>query len=198
MAMKTMIRPQPLVVLVMLYGVLGARFGRVHHLAVASGAEAIHALCVKIPGFKRFLRFSEERGLNYAIFRGKKNLSESEIGMRQDTVDPIRIAPIVIGSKGGGLFATIAGLALVVIGAVTQQYYLVAAGAGLMIGGIAMSMSPSPAGILDKEGDGNRPSYAFGGAVTTMAQGRCKPLLYGERDIGGALISAGIFSEDQQ
>lgn len=198
MAMKAMIRPQPLVVLVMLYGVLGARFGRVHHLAVASGAEAIHALCVKIPGFKRFLRFSEERGLNYAIFRGKKNLSESEIGMRQETVEPIRIAPIVIGSKGGGLFATIAGLALVVIGAVTQQYYLVAAGAGLMIGGIAMSMSPSPAGILDKEGDGNRPSYAFGGAVTTMAQGRCKPLLYGERDIGGALISAGIFSEDQQ
>ena len=198
MAMKTLIRPQPLVVLVMLYGVLGARFGRVHHLAVASGAEAIHALCVKIPGFKRFLRFSEERGLNYAIFRGKKNLSENEIGMRQDTVEPIRIAPIVIGSKGGGLFATIAGLALVVIGAVTQQYYLVAAGAGLMIGGIAMSMSPSPAGILDKEGDGNRPSYAFGGAVTTMAQGRCKPLLYGERDIGGALISAGIFSEDQQ
>ena len=198
MAMKTMIRPQPLVVLVMLYGVLGSRFGRVHHLAVASGAEAIHALCVKIPGFKRFLRFSEERGLNYAIFRGKKNLSENEIGMRQDTVEPIRIAPIVIGSKGGGLFATIAGLALVVIGAVTQQYYLVAAGAGLMIGGIAMSMSPSPAGILDKEGDGNRPSYAFGGAVTTMAQGRCKPLLYGERDIGGALISAGVFSEDQQ
>ncbi|HCS07725.1 MAG TPA: phage tail protein [Pseudomonas sp.] len=196
--MKTMIRPQPLVVLVMLYGVLGARFGRVHHLAVASGAEAIHALCVKIPGFKRFLRFSEERGLNYAIFRGKKNLSENEIGMRQDTVESIRIAPIVIGSKGGGLFATIAGLALVVIGAVTQQYYLAAAGVGLMIGGIAMSMSPSPAGILDKEGDGNRPSYAFGGAVTTMAQGRCKPLLYGERDIGGALISAGVFSEDQQ
>lgn len=198
MAMKTIIRPQPLVVLVMLYGVLGARFGRIHHLAVASGAEAIHALCVKIPGFKRFLRFSEDRGLNYAIFRGKKNLSESEIGMRQDTVEPIRIAPIVIGSKGGGLFATIAGLALIVVGVVTQQYYLAAAGAGLMIGGIAMSMSPSPAGILGAEGDGNKPSYAFGGAVTTTAQGRCKPLLYGERDIGGALISSGIYSEDQK
>lgn len=198
MAMKTVIPPQPLVVLVMLYGVLGARFGRIHHLAVASGAEAIHALCVKVPGFKRFLRFSEERGLTYAVFRGKRNLSESEIQMRQETVEPIRIAPIVIGSKGGGLFATIAGLALIVVGAVTGQYYLSAAGAGLMIGGIAMSMSPSPLGILDKEADGNRPSYAFGGAVTTTAQGRCKPLLYGERDIGGALISAGVFSEDQQ
>lgn len=198
MAMKTMIRPQPLVVLVMLYGILGARFGRVHHLAVSSPSEAVHALCVKVPGFKRFLRFSEERGLSYAIFRGKKNLNESEMEMRQDTAEPIRIAPIVIGSKGGGLFATIAGLALVVIGAVTQQYYLAAAGVGLMIGGIAMSMSPSPVGILDNEGDGNKPSYAFGGAVTTLAQGRCKPLLYGERDIGGALISAGVFSEDQQ
>lgn len=198
MAMRTTFRPQPLVVLVMLYGVLGARFGRVHHLAVSSGAEAIHALCVKIPGFKRFLRLSEERGLTYAIFRGKQNLTEQEIEMRQDTIEPIRIAPIVIGSKGGGIFATIAGLALAVIGAVTGQYYLIAVGAGLMLGGMAMMMSPSPMGVLDKEGDGNRPSYAFGGAVTTMAQGRCKPLLYGERDIGGALISAGIFSEDQQ
>ena len=89
-------------------------------------------------------------------------------------------------------------LALIVVGVVTQQYYLAAAGAGLMIGGIAMSMSPSPAGILGIEGDGNKPSYAFGGAVTTTAQGRCKPLLYGERDIGGALISSGIYSEDQK
>lgn len=197
MAMRAVVRPQPLVVLVKLYGVLGARFGRIHHLAVASGAEAVHALCVTIPGFKRFLRFSEERGLTYAVFRGKQNLSESEMEMRQDTVEPIRIAPIVIGSKSGGLFATIAGLALMV-SAIWLGPAAFAAGAGLMLGGIAMSMSPSPMGVLDKEGDGNRPSYAFGGAVTTMAQGRCKPLLYGERDIGGALISAGVFSEDQQ
>ena len=197
MAMITAVRPQPLVVLVILYGVLGARFGRVHHLAVSSCAEAVHALCVKIPGFRRFLRFSEERGLTYAVFRGKQNLSESEMEMRLDTVEPIRIAPIVVGSKIGGLFATIAGLALMV-SAIWLGPAAFAAGAGLMLGGIAMSMSPSPMGVLDKEGDGNRPSYAFGGAVTTMAQGRCKPLLYGERDIGGDLISAGVFSEDQQ
>jgi predicted phage tail protein len=198
MAMRTMVAPQPLVVLVLLYGVLGARFGREHRLAVTSGAEAIHALCVTIPGFKRFLRFSEERGLTYAVFRGKQNLVEDEVEMRSDSIEPIRIAPIVIGSKSGGLFATIAGLALVVVGAISGQYYLSAIGAGLMMGGIAMSMSPSPAGLLNNEGDGNKPSYAFGGAVTTTAQGRCKPLLYGERDIGGALGSAGVYAEDQQ
>ncbi|MNN93979.1 Bacteriophage lambda tail assembly protein I [compost metagenome] len=66
-----------------------------------------------------------------------------------------------------------------------------------MLGGIAMNMAPSTTGLLGEEGDGNKSSYAFGGAVTTTAQGRCKPLLYGERDIGGALASTGVYAEDQ-
>ncbi len=187
----------PAVVAVRLYGVLGSRFGRVHHLAVASCSEAIHALCVMLPGFRRFLRLGHERGLEFAVFRGRRNLGESELEMRSSLSDDIRIAPVVIGSKSGGLFATIAGAALIVIGAITQQYWLAAIGAGLMLGGVAMNMAPSTAGLLGEEGDGNKSSYAFGGAVTTTAQGRCKPLLYGERDVGGALASAGIYAEDQ-
>lgn len=187
----------PAVVSVRLYGVLGARFGRIHHLAVASCSEAIHALCVMVPGFRRFLRLGRERGLEFAVFRGKHNVAENELEMRSNRTDDIRIAPIVVGSKSGGLFATIAGAALIVIGAITQQYWLAAIGAGLMLGGVAMNMAPSTAGLLGDEGDGNKSSYAFGGAVTTTAQGRCKPLLYGERDVGGALASAGIYAEDQ-
>ena len=197
MAARTLITAQPLVVRVMLYGVLGARFGREHRLAVHSCAEAIHALCVSIPGFKRFLRLSEERGLTFAVFRGKQNLSVDEMDMRSGRAEPIRIAPIVMGRKAG-LFQTIAGIALIVVGAITQQYYLVAAGAGLAIGGVATLLSPSPAGLLGQEDSGNKASYAFGSAVTTTAQGRCKPLLYGERDIGGALGSVGIYAADQQ
>jgi len=187
----------PPVVEVRLYGVLGSRFGREHRLAVRSGAEAVHALCVMVPGFRRFLRLAEERGLTFAVFRGRQNLAEDELGMRCDGTEPIRIAPIVVGSKLGGLLATIAGLALMV-----ASFWLgpmaFAAGAGLLLGGVAMMMSPSPGSLLNSEEDGNKPSYAFGGAVTTTAQGRCKPLLYGERDIGGALGSAGIYAEDQQ
>ncbi len=197
MAARTLITAQPLVVRVMLYGVLGARFGREHRLAVHSCAEAIHALCVSIPGFKRFLRLSEERGLTFAVFRGKQNISADEMDMRSGRPEPIRIAPIVVGRKAG-LFQTIAGIVLVVIGVITQQYYLAAAGAGMAIGGVAAMLSPSPAGLLGQEDSGNKASYAFGSAVTTTAQGRCKPLLYGERDIGGALGSAGIYAEDQQ
>jgi predicted phage tail protein len=187
----------PPVVEVRLYGVLGVRFGRLHRLAVRSGAEAVYALCVLVPGFRRFLRLSEERGLAFAVFRGKQNVSEDELNMRCDSAEPIRIAPIVVGSKSGGLFSAIAGLVLI-----AASYWLgpqaFSAGVGLMVGGVAMMMSPSPGSLLNKEDEGNKPSYAFGGAVTTTAQGRCKPLLYGERDIGGALGSAGIYAEDQQ
>lgn len=187
----------PPVVEVRLYGVLGSRFGRLHRLAVRSGAEAVYALCVLVPGFRRFLRLSEERGLEFAVFRGRQNVPEDELNMRCDSSEPIRIAPIVMGSKSGGLFSTIAGLALIV-----ASYWLgptaLSIGVGLLVGGVAMMMSPSPASLLNKEEEGNKSSYAFGGAVTTTAQGRCKPLLYGERDIGGALGSAGIYAEDQQ
>lgn len=196
--MTAVLRDMPPVLEVRLYGVLGSRFGRVHQLAVRSGAEAIHALCVMVPGFRRFLRLSEERGLTFAVFRGRQNLPQEELSMSCDSTEPIRIAPIVIGSKGVGLFAAIAGVVMIAVGLYSGQWNLAAAGAGLLLGGMATMMAPSLGSLLNKEDDGNKSSYAFGGAVTTTAQGRCKPLLYGERDIGGAVGSAGIYAEDQQ
>jgi len=196
--MTTVFSDMPPVLEVRLYGVLGSRFGRVHQLAVRSGAEAIHALCVMVPGFRRFLRLSEERGLTFAVFRGRQNLPQEELSMSCDSNEPIRIAPIVIGSKGVGLFAAIAGVVMIAVGLYSGQWNLAAAGAGLLLGGMANMMAPSLGSLLNKEDDGNKSSYAFGGAVTTTAQGRCKPLLYGERDIGGAVGSAGIYAEDQQ
>jgi predicted phage tail protein len=196
--MTTLFSDTPPVIEVRLYGVLGSRFGRVHQLAVRSGAEAIHALCVMVPGFRRFLRLSEERGLTFAVFRGRQNLPQEELSMSGESTEPIRIAPIVIGSRGVGLFAAIAGVVMIALGLYSGQWNLAAAGAGLLLGGMATMMAPSLGSLLNKEDDGNKSSYAFGGAITTTAQGRCKPLLYGERDIGGAVGSAGIYAEDQQ
>lgn len=196
--MSTFINDNPPVIEVRLYGVLGTRFGRVHRLAVRSGAEAVYALCVMVPGFKRFLRMAEERGLTFAVFRGKRNLAEAELPMGGSTTEPVRIAPVIIGSKLSGILTAIAGIVLVAVGLYTGNAGLVAGGIGLTVGGVATLMAPSPPSLLNQEEDGNKPSYAFGGAITTTAQGRCKPLLYGERDIGGAIGSAGIYAEDQQ
>ncbi|MGT3282611.1 tail assembly protein, partial [Yersinia enterocolitica] len=43
----------------------------------------------------------------------------------------------------------------------------------------------------------NTASYAFGGPVNTVAQGNPVAIGYGERRIGGAIISAGVYAEDK-
>jgi predicted phage tail protein len=182
---------------VRLYGVLGARFGRVFRLAVGSPAEAIRALCVQLPGFEQFLATSRERGLTYAVFYGRRNLAEAELQLAGAQGD-IRIAPVIIGSKSGGLFQTVLGAVLVGVGVMTGNVWLASAGAGMMAGGVVQMLAPQATGLSGREAPENKPSYAFGGPVNTTAQGNPVGLLYGKRRIGGAIISGGIYAEDQQ
>lgn len=73
-----------------------------------------------------------------------------------------------------------------------------AAGASITLGGVVQMISPQATGLASKQSSDNRASYAFGGVTNTAAQGYPVPLLYGRRRIGGAIISAGIYVEDQQ
>lgn len=189
-----------------LYGPLGVKFGRVHRFAVGTAKEAIKALCVNFDGFEAYLMDAQKNGMTFSVFRGKHNLSEDafkDMGGIQD----IRIAPILIGSKKAGAFQTILGAVLVVAGVVisvmssgTMSAFgaqMALAGGMMMAGGIYQMLSPQAQGLKDRQDPDNRPSYAFGGAVNTVAMGNPVPVLYGERIQGGALISAGIWAEDQ-
>lgn len=60
-----------------LHGPLGAAFGRVHRLAVSSPAEAVRAMCALYPGFKAFLMQAKDKGMTFAVFRGKENINET-------------------------------------------------------------------------------------------------------------------------
>lgn len=189
--------------MVRLYGVLGAKFGRYHRLVVSTPQEAIKALSVTIPGFERFLQTAKDRGLTFAIFNGKRNIGRDELEFFG--TDDIRIAPIIIGSKSGGVFQTILGAVLVVAGFVASftpfaaaSPYLYMSGASMMLGGVVQMLSPMQGGLAMRESPDNKPSYAFGGPVNTIAQGNPVPIGYGKRRIGGAVISAGIYAEDQQ
>ncbi|AOM40030.1 tail assembly protein [Xenorhabdus hominickii] len=185
---------------VRLYGVLGAQFGREHKLVVASPQEAIHALSVLIDGFEQFLLTAKERGLTFAVFNGQRNISRDELALSGDT--DIRIAPMIIGSKRAGVFQVILGAVMVVAGAfmwaTPYGVPLVMSGASMMLGGVVQMLSPMPGGLARREDPDNKPSYAFGGPVNSIAQGNPVPLGYGQRRIGGAIISAGIYAEDQQ
>ncbi|WES90505.1 tail assembly protein [Dickeya fangzhongdai] len=200
--MKVAIEYQPLRN-IRLYGVLGTTFGRVHRLAVATPHEAIRALCVLLPGFEAYLNTSKRRGLIYAIFSGKTNISADELEADHGSGD-IRIAPVITGSKQAGLFQVIAGAALAALmwwnplgwSAATVAAGYMAAGS-MAVGGVIQMLSPQARGLAISESADNKASYAFGSVKNTAAQGYPVPLLYGKRRIGGAIISAGIYVEDQ-
>lgn len=189
---------------VKLYGVLRKHFGREYLLDVHSTRDAILALCNMVPGFEKFLATGEERGLVFTVFSGTRNLSAEELDLQGDDGGDIRIAPIIQGSKQAGLFQAVLGAVLIVAGAFTFGATsaigaaMIAGGAGLALGGVVQMLSPTPkTGSLDRNEDGNNPSYGFGSAVTTIAQGNPYPVLYGEREIGGAVESGGIYTQDR-
>lgn len=189
---------------VKLYGVLRKHFGREYLLDVQSPRDAVQALCIMLPGFEKFLATGEERGLVFTVFSGRRNLAPEELGLQGSDAEEIRIAPIIQGSKQGGLFQVVLGAVLVVAGVFTGGLTsglgiaLMAGGAALALGGVVQMLSPTAkTGSLDRNEDGNNPSYGFGSAVTTIAQGNPYPVLYGEREIGGAIESGGVYPQDQ-
>ncbi|WP_115560008.1 tail assembly protein [Xanthomonas arboricola] len=194
----------PKVRVVRLYGVLRARFGKEFQLAVASPAEAIRALSVQLPGFQAFLMGAKDRGLTFAVFNGRRNLSEDQLHDPPGD-DAIRIAPVLQGSKRGGVLQTIVGAVLIVAGVVLSAYGfgaigvpLTNAGIAMVIGGVVQMLSPTQKGLGTQDSPDNRPSYAFNGPVNTQAQGNPVPVAYGDTWTGSAVISGGIFAEDQQ
>ena len=188
-----------------LSGILGKKFGAYHERLVSTTSEGIQALCCTIDGFEKFLNNSKEKGLTFAIFKGKKNIGKDDLGFPVNG-DVIRIVPVIIGSKKAGILQTILGAVIVaasvVYGFVTEDWvnaaYGIQAGGAMMLGGVVQMLSPQPGGLARRESPENKASYAFGGVTNTASQGYPVGLLYGKRRVGGAIISAGIYVEDQQ
>lgn len=185
-----------------LYGILAKKFGKEFHLAVDNTREAMRALCVQVQGFEHFMLHAHEQGLEFAVFQDKQNISETELDMNT-SAKVIKVVPRVIGA--GGAVQTILGAVLVVVGVLVTVGTLgggaalgaglIGAGAGMMVGGIAMMLMPKIEN-QDQNQDGNKANKGFGGAVTTIAQGNPVPVLYGQREVGGFIASAGQYPED--
>lgn len=185
-----------------LYGILAKRFGKEFRLDVENTREAMRALCVQIPGFEHFMLHAHEQGLEFAVFQDKQNISETELDM-STIAKVIKVVPKVKGA--GGAVQTIIGAVLVVVGVLVTVGTLgggaalgaglIGAGVGMMVGGIAMMLMPKIEN-QDQNQDGNKANKGFGGAVTTVAQGNPVPVLYGQREVGGFIASAGQYPED--
>lgn len=183
-----------------LSGPLARLFGRTHRYFLERGTaeEAFSALRNTIEGFREAVLALERRGLVFAVFRNRENVGADKFelsGTRE-----LRIVPVLRGSKRGGILQTIVGVVMIVAGifllATPFGAPLIAAGIGMVAGGVIQMLSPQPKGLKTSAAPENQPSYAFGSARNTTASGNPVPICYGRRRWGGAIISAGILSED--
>ncbi|RLM12546.1 phage tail protein [Gibbsiella quercinecans] len=199
-----------------LKGAMGKKFGRHHEYAVADLREALRAMCATIPGFKKYMSTAHIDGIRFAFFSGRENIGIEEFDMAKGA-DEFVIMPIIEGAKRGGVLQVVIGAVALVAafftagasmaawgaalsaGAMSATTVLTGIGISMMLGGVVQLLTPQPSmNIGASSSTDNKPNYAFGAPVNTVAMGYPVPVLYGEREIGGAIISAGIFSSDQQ
>jgi predicted phage tail protein len=184
-----------------------------HKFLVNTPAEAIRAMLMQVPGFDEAFRSAENKGIKFAIRTEKRDITNiAQLQMGQPKI--VRLIPKYSGGKNGAL--TLIAVAAIIVATV---YTGGAAGFGaggwfaagsasaaiatsiavsLAIGGITQLLAPKADGLKTKSDVENEASYAFGGPVNTTAQGQPVPVFYGYREVGGAVVSAGIVSEDQQ
>lgn len=174
-----------------------------HRFTTSNGLRDVMGYFKQFPGFERFMMEAESKGLRFAVFIGKENIGEDDLG-KPTGKKVIRIVPIIAGSKRAGSLQTIVGAVLMVAGGVITAFGggavgvpMMKMGAVLAIGGVMQMLSPQAKGLGTQDDPNNRPSYSFNGPVNTSVQGNPVPLLYGRMIVGSAVISAGIYSEDQ-
>ncbi|MBM3114541.1 tail assembly protein [Jeongeupia naejangsanensis] len=197
-----------------LLGELGHRFGREHHFAVGSPAEALRALGANCPGFRVFLSDPARQAMRYQLLVGETPLAELEDGLQlwHGMQITYTIAPVLEGAKDSGLGRIFSGIAMVaaawftkgaslswggykeVVSAAGLVGFSASMGTALVLGGVAQLIAPTP--NYDQSSADSEASSLFAGPVNTTAQGGAVPLLYGRLTVGSAVISAGIQSQD--
>lgn len=181
---------------ILLGGSAAKLFGREHiyELSTGDAREAVKAIDVNHPGFVKYLADAKSKGLEFAVFRNRKNIGEKELKL--GGAQELRIVPVIAGSKRAGLLQTILGVALIVLSPFTNGATL-APGIALAAGGVIQMLSPQASGLKQSASPENLPSYAFGSAKNTTTSGNPVPICIGERRWGGMIISASIYAEDK-
>lgn len=184
------------------------KYGK-HKFLVNTPAEAIKAMLMQVKGFDEAFRAAGKRGVEFAILTDNRNITDLE-HLQIGKPKVVRLIPKYKGGKNSALsFIAVAAIiiATVYTGGIAGGFAAAGTTAGsvatsiavsLAIGGITQLLTPQAPGLSSSTDSENKASYAFGGPVNTTAQGVPVPVFYGYREVGGAVISASIVSEDQQ
>lgn len=186
------------------YGSL-KQFGSDFRLDCQTPAEVIQALTSQIPKLRQFIQqglFTVRVGRDYFDNRYiEKGLSQK---LKDDAT--VHFTPTLKGSKRGGLFGVITGVALIagalalgplgfsVIGA-NAAWMVGGLGASMLLGGVAQMLTKMPSMSTSKDAD-KKQSTSFSNLSNMAAQGRPMPLAYGRIRVGSLIISQGVETMD--
>lgn len=179
--------------IVKLYGSL-KQFGNKYKIEAETGAEAMNCLYEQIKGLRKQIIDGFFR-----VRIAKCDMTEESIQFglahKLNENDVIHVVPVIAGAKNGGLFSVIAGAVMVVAGSFLWSTPfgapLIAAGIGMMIGGVAQMLTKIPkTDGLDGSSVNNNTS--FSNLDNTIGQGLPVPICYGEMLIGSKVLSQGI------
>ena len=189
-----------------LYGKLAKFIGhRVLEADVATAAEAVRFLLANWPEAEAHMNDQ-----HYRVSVGTYDIDLEELHHPAGAA-PISIVPVVAGAgatgriiagialialsfgiaslaAGAALAGSLSGFALQAVAFGTQAGLI--AGIGLVLGGVAQLLTPTPK-ISQDEGD-PRKSFSFSGIQNTSRAGVPVPVVYGETLVGSVVISAGI------
>lgn len=172
--------------IVKLSGTLGDMFGKEFKLSAQTPAEALHALGSMVDGFKDYL---DDNGV-FVWINGSPMDDISELACKNIKDTEVVIA-LPIGGAGGDGSGLLGGIMKVFKVFVPIMGYL---GFGLSYDVINKLFVPKMPTIQQDE-DGNKASYGFGGAVTTITQGNVVPVAYGECLQGGFVLTWQVTSD---
>lgn len=187
------------------YGSL-KQFGSEFRLDCQTTAEIVQALTSQIPKLRQFIQqglFTVRVGRDYFDNRYlDQGLSHK---LKDDAT--VHFTPVLKGSKRGGLFGVIAGVAIIA-GAIalgplagiisTNAAWIVGSvGASLLLGGVAQMLTKMPEMKIGTEKE-KKQSTAFSNLSNMTAQGKPMPLAYGRMRVGSLIISQGVETMDTE
>ncbi|EES0864702.1 tail assembly protein [Escherichia coli] len=178
------------------------RFGRRISLYVNTAAEAIRALSLQVPGFRRQMNEGW-----YQIRIAGRDAGENELSARLN--EPLangavlHIVPRLAGAKSGGVFQTVLGAALVAAAiwmpgiGIAASNIMFSMGAAMALGGVAQLLAPKAKTPEYRSTDNGKQNTYFSSLDNMIAQGNPMPVPYGEMLVGSRRISQDISTRDE-
>ncbi len=190
-----------------------ATIGRRLSLYVNTAAEAIRALSLQVPGFRRQMN----EGWYQIRIRGEDTAPEAVYARLHEPLGEgavIHIVPRLAGAGKGGLQIVLGAAAIVgsflhgrgingvmgfspAAGGFSATTMLFSLGASMILGGVAQMLAPKAKTPDYRATDNGRQNTYFSSLDNMIAQGNPMPVPYGEMLVGSRRISQDISTRDE-